>query len=342
MAVEATGRAATSWAGAAGTGGSDRDHDDVRAALGWAMQSGEAEVGLRLGVALRGVLAVGSQFHEGVRWLDDLLGLPAASERTRLASSGADRGRRPVHSRWAREEYLRRAQEAITIYREIGDEPESPMPCGELGVARMSAGHLGGGARRRSVKRETATSAIGDLQKAGECTVALSFVAIVCGRPSEAHVNTWKTPSATFAQLGDPFWSAFTERWVGWLDQREGEEVSAEQRYRSSLMMARTYDILLVVAMGPLRVRRPRARAWSVRTGAVPRGSITQTIRDRIGEAPSPEMVAVGDVRAKALGFVDEGATAESAYQKGRVMDIDEAVAYALDDPAVSPLRTGS
>ncbi len=157
--------------------------------------------------------------------------------------------------------------------------------------------------------------------------MALGFLASLSSRPSESRGHL-EDALATFTQLGDPFWSAFTERWVGWLDQREGEEASAEQRYRSSLKMARTYDIMLVLAMD-LYAFADLALARGQFERALCLAGASQTLRDRIGEAPSLEKAAVGDVRAKALAFVDE-ATADSAYEKGREMDPDEAVAYAL------------
>ena len=94
--AEATTRPASDDAAAATIGDLGHDHDNFRAALGWATESGEAEEGLRLAAALRDYWRLGSHFREGVRWLDDLLALPAASERTQPSSTGTDRGGRSV------------------------------------------------------------------------------------------------------------------------------------------------------------------------------------------------------------------------------------------------------
>ena len=310
----------------AAIGSMDHDHDNFRAALGWALLSGEAEQGLRLAIALREYWRVGSHFREGVRWIDDLLALPAASGRTRLRARALTAAADLSSWMGQTDGYLRRAEDAVAMYREIGDAPGMADALSELGVAQMTAGQFDA-ARATLVEARDRNTALGDRQKAGECTVALGFEASLSGRPDESRGHL-EDALATFMQLGDPFWSAFTERWVGWLDQREGEEASAERRYRSSLAMARTHDIMLVVAMdlyafGDLALARGQYERALCLVGA------SQTLRDRIGDAPSLERAAVGDVEAKARAFVD-ATMADGAYQEGRDMDVDEAVTYAL------------
>ena len=334
--AEATTRPASDDAAAATIGDLGHDHDNFRAALGWATEFGEAEEGLRLAAALRDYWRLGSHFREGVRWLDDLLALPAASERTSLRARALTAAADLSSWMGEAEGYLRRAEEAVSIYRETGDAAGFADALSELGVAQMTAGKFDA-ARATLVEARDRNLAVEDRQKAGECTVALGFVAALSGRPDEARGHL-EDALATFTRLGEPFWSAFAERWIGWLDQQDGEEASAERRYRSSLAIARTHDIALVVAMD-LYAFADLALARGEYERSLRLVGASQTLRDRIGDAPSLEMAAVGDVRAKARVAVDAG-MGDDAYEEGRAMDPDDAVAYALGDPAVFPLRS--
>ncbi|HKP53057.1 MAG TPA: tetratricopeptide repeat protein [Chloroflexia bacterium] len=56
----------------------ERDHDNLRAALQWLLQQGDAETAARLGVALRRFWEVHSHFNEGKVWLKQVLGQPAS------------------------------------------------------------------------------------------------------------------------------------------------------------------------------------------------------------------------------------------------------------------------
>ena len=60
----------------------DAEHDNLRVALGWAVTHRESDVGLRLGGALHWYWFLRSHWSESLRWLDQILALPAATPRT--------------------------------------------------------------------------------------------------------------------------------------------------------------------------------------------------------------------------------------------------------------------
>ena len=215
------------------------------------------------------------------------------------------------------EGYLRRAEEAVSIYRETGDAAGFADALSELGVAQMTAGKFDA-ARATLVEARDRNLAVEDRQKAGECTVALGFVAALSGRPDEARGHL-EDALATFTRLGEPFWSAFAERWIGWLDQQDGEEASAERRYRSSLAIARTHDIALVVAMdlyafADLALARGRVRAVAAPGGSIPdaprpdrRCAVPGDGRSRRCAREGPRCGRCGDGGRRLRGRPDDG-----------------------------------
>lgn len=310
------------------------DHDNFRAALAWVLETRDAELGLRLGAALRYFWRLGGHVAEGLRWLDALLAQPGAADRNalraRAMTAAADM------SGWTGEgkAYLHRAEEALAIYRELDDAQGIPDALEELGAAQLDTGQLDSARANLEEARERNLTN-GNRQGAAECTLLLGMVAAFQRQVGEARAR-WEGALETFTDLQDPYFLAFTERLLGGVDRAEGNFEAAESRFRASLSAARQYHLPIVVAsvlyaMADLALARGQpARALRL-VGAC------DAMRDEIGEAPSGEMAFVGDVRGAASAMMD-AAAAESLYQQGRAMAVDEAVAYALEDEVAEGL----
>jgi predicted ATPase/class 3 adenylate cyclase len=303
------------------------DHDNYRAALRWLLDAGNAELGLRLAVALRDFWRLSFDFVEGVRWLDELLALPAAAARStlraRALTAAADL------SSWMGEvePYLRRAEEAVSIYRELDDELGLPDALEELGVAQLGLGQ-GEAARASLEEARSRNLALGNRQKAGECTLALGMVAMFGQQPDEAR-GPLEEALATFTQLGDPYWTAFAQLILAGVEYSAGDNDTAERWVRVSLASGRDHGLLNLVASGlysmaaVARVRGDAARSLRLVGASV-------AIRERIGDAPAPEMALMGDVRAAAAEGMDADA-ADRFYAEGHAMEQADAIAYALE-----------
>jgi predicted ATPase/class 3 adenylate cyclase len=312
------------------------DHDNFRSALAWVLETRDAELGLRLGAALRYFWRLGGHVAEGLRWLDALLAQPGATDRTalraRAMTAAADM------SGWTGEAkaYLQRAEEAVAIYRELNDAQGIPDALEELGAALMNTGQVDSARANLEEARER-NLAIGNRQRAAESTLLLGMVAAFQRQIGEARTR-WEDAQATFINLQDPYFMAFTERLLGGVDRFEGNFEAAESRFRASLTAARQHHLPIVVAsvlyaMADLAVARGQpARALRL-VGAC------DAMRDEIGEAPSGEMAFVGDVRGAASALMN-AAAAESLYQQGRAMALDDAVGYALEGEATESAVT--
>jgi predicted ATPase/transcriptional regulator with XRE-family HTH domain len=98
-----------------------QEHDNVRAALSWAANSGHVEAGLRLSKALWSFWDEGGHLQEERAWLERLLGAPGtvhpAVRAEGLCSAGFLAWRLGSH-----DVALARYQEALAILCELGDE----------------------------------------------------------------------------------------------------------------------------------------------------------------------------------------------------------------------------
>jgi tetratricopeptide (TPR) repeat protein len=99
----------------------ETEHDNMRAALSWSLESGEAELGLRLGVALLWFWSARGYWSEGVRWLEEALAkgdaAEAATRAGALFSLGIVLGRQ---SDFGRAEACHEG--ALALYEELGDQ----------------------------------------------------------------------------------------------------------------------------------------------------------------------------------------------------------------------------
>jgi non-specific serine/threonine protein kinase len=101
----------------------EREHDNLRAALGWLRARGAAERGLRLAVGVSALWEYAGHFTEGGRWLDELLALGGGAAPGDPAARAQALRRASVLAafRYDLERALTRAEEALALARVTGD-----------------------------------------------------------------------------------------------------------------------------------------------------------------------------------------------------------------------------
>jgi predicted ATPase/DNA-binding CsgD family transcriptional regulator/Tfp pilus assembly protein PilF len=119
--------------------GLEDEHDNFRAALGWALENGEVEIGLRLVGALWLLWMVRSRFTEGQEWLEKVLvrSRDAALALRAKAFTGAG------SLAWAQGNYqqaMRWHQQALALYREVGDKQGIAFALNNLGCVAQYQG----------------------------------------------------------------------------------------------------------------------------------------------------------------------------------------------------------
>ncbi len=253
----------------------DAEHDNFRAALDRLEETGRADWGLRLGVALWRYWEVREHLAEGARRLTDLLALPGAQPRTALRAralfgAGVLTGARGEYA--AAIELLR---ESAAILRELGDERSFAVSLNALAVTAQKQGDLGGARQlfeesvelwrklgdRLAVSR--ASSNLASLVKAqGDFDAARALyeqslaegvaigdragAAVTLGnlgdlarqqRDAQAARAFYDGSLAAFRDLGDPWGTAGALLDLGSLARDEADFAAAHEQYAESLSL---------------------------------------------------------------------------------------------------------
>ena len=118
----------------------EREHDNVRAALGWAQtREGATEQALRLAAAMRHFWDVRGYVAEGRRWLDDLLAQGESVDLNVRANALSAAGHL-ARQNAAYDRALTLHQEALALRRQLGDDAGVASELNNLGVVTSERG----------------------------------------------------------------------------------------------------------------------------------------------------------------------------------------------------------
>jgi predicted ATPase/class 3 adenylate cyclase len=307
------------------------ERDNVRAALAWAFNAQEAQVGLRIAAAVWPVWPR-RDLAEGRAWLERLLATPGSRERNAnraraLASLGAvtlylGEGEAGQAAR----------EEAVAIARELRDARLLAYAIDPLEVALRAAGDLDAA---EAVLAEGVTSA----EEASETAIAASFrgrigfIQVFRGQPDVA-VGPLREAVAALREAGETSKLVWYVASLGTAEVMARDWAAAKRDLRELLAMSRAAEDPMAlgaaitglgfVASGEGHHER-LARLWGVvaRVRREAGGGVLQAIRDRLGDPEGAARKAIGDDAF------------EQRRAEGQAMSVDEGVAYALsgDDP---------
>ena len=301
----------------------DRDLDNLRAALTWTVQVQEEELGLRLAAALGDYWRLASHVREGVRRLTELLSLDAARAPTPLRARAliAMGG---LHG-WITdpERMAAVADEALAIYRDLGDEHGLADATEMVGWAHLQLGHLQA-ARDDLSDAVDRYAALGMPRKAAAAMPGLGIIAQFEGDLVEAR-RMFQAATEDLRNLDDLFMAATTEIMVGGVDLREGNFEAAERRYDAGLSTYLGIDNVMGVSWA----------LYSFADLAVQRGQPEEALRlvgasDHLRggtELPALVTATLGDIGQRAREQL-AGAAADEAYRQGHDLSMEQAVAF--------------
>jgi predicted ATPase len=302
------------------------EHQNARAALEWAITAGEAELGLRLAIALENFWVTRNPF-EGINLFTRLLAeadtaLPAVlrGRALRACAGSAQLAGQP-------EQAQRLYEQSLTIFRALGDDQGIAILTYRLGLLALELGHPG---RARPLLKQSraAFEAIGS--RRGQAQTIGAFGSLAHAEGNTALAATLYQHSATLAgQIGRTWWQARMLTKLADVALADEQYQDVTRWARQALLLARqignrqtiVYALAQLAAAAAAKNDRWRAgRLW----GAIE----ADEARAPIGIWESAREPLASRVLGLATPELERG------LQQGRCFSLDEAVADALEaDP---------
>ncbi len=310
------------------------ERDNLRAALGWAIATGDAEVALRLASSLWMFWRLTGGFSEGRAWLDQVLEMDAAGHEQIRAGAlwgagwiayqqgdlEATRRRGEELTRWARAARLPAAiRNGVTL----------------LGQERLAAADWSGAARHFDEALELARATESGWLLATSC-LNRSVAAQHAGDVTAAR-DLLSEAESLYGEIGDARFIRRARLQLGYLALLEGDIPRGRDLMANGLSTAWELGDLWGIAEQLDGISAAHAAAGDWRGAALTAGA-AEVAWKSIGAGPQPADRRSTD---RWLRPVLEGAGAEGdeALAQGRALTLDDAVAYALGEPA---LRAGA
>jgi predicted ATPase/class 3 adenylate cyclase len=301
------------------------EHENLRAALGWAIQADEGDIGLRIVGAVWRFWHLAGYLSEGRRWARAVLALPSAAGATvarakALAAAGG-------LAYWQNDRPAVRTayEEALAISEELGDE--ASLAEGTYNLA-FAYGLVPTKARSRALFLQSRErfERLGNALGTADSLWAMAMLARLAGDHELARSQAEESVRL-HRQLGDAF---------GLLDAlgelgRAALELGDLETARSSFL--ETLDVLAPIGYRTaVAITLDSLAALENRLGhpvrALRLGGAAEALKESAGGQVPPEFADLPDPRGAARQALGEKRTA-SAWREGRAMSLDEAVSYA-------------
>ncbi len=313
----------------------DADHDNLRAALRWAIDRGEADLAFSLGAHLWWFWYLQSHLAEGREWLDSLLQLEGGNDDDRAAVL---RGAGSLA--YAQRQYdtaLHDIERSLALYRQASNRPREASCLNTIAVILAEKRDYSG-ARRYHEESLAIRRELGDKDGVAVSLSNLGVLAYWEGDYARADA-LWEECIALNRELGDTTSLAIALSNVGSLALGLGQYERAVPPLAEALELSRAIDereILTACLDGLAEVVLWRGDA---RRAAIIHGA-ADALRAAVGHPlrPSDQAdhdAAIGRTRA-ALGSEAFAA----AWAEGQTAGLDEIIGYALRGEGSSPRIT--
>ena len=305
------------------------DHDNLRAALRWSIDSDALDIGMRIASALWRFWYFQGHLAEGRRWLAELLAAPGAKGRT------TERGKALMAigsiAYWQNDFDATGLfyEEGLEIFRELDDRAGIAEALYNLGFIGLIEGDYAM-ARSRYTESRAMRELASDARGVAMTTWGLAMGDLLSGDLDAARALAEES-KRRFREVGD-WYGEFSSEFVLYeIERRLGNWDEVERRILGQLDgAAQQQDILGLAAMletaGNVEIQRGRPRRGLVLAGAA------AALKDSAGGGAPPALVVVPDARELVVGTLPDEDVARE-YERGYAMSLEEAIAFLRKQP---------
>jgi predicted ATPase/class 3 adenylate cyclase len=305
------------------------DHDNYRAALTWAIDADEAELGMRMGYALWRFWHQRGYLREGRQWFERLLALPGARDRTAARARGVTGAAGIAYWQNDYEAAARWYDEAESIYRELDDRPALADAMYNVGSVAALRGDMPRAFAKLGEGEEIGRQ-LGDDAIVGRFLQGEGYLAFMSDDLDRARPPLEE--ALQVAERGDDRMAVGVgHHTVAQVARLQGRLDEAAVHYRQAIRIGHELGDAASLTE-PLQ----GLAAVAIASGDAARGvrllAANAAIRERLGGGPPPEWLRLGDPLKDAQEKLDTD-TYDTAWAAGMAMTVDDAVADALGPP---------
>ncbi len=213
----------------------DAEHDNIRAALTWAIDQGEGETAQQMAWMLSGFWEGRGHLSEGGGWLTRSLAVPGATQSTRATALSI------LATIIRRQGDYRRAidlhDESLVIWRTLDDRPSIAATLTNLGILALEQGDY----ERATALQEEALALFRGLGDPHDLAATLNNLGLVARRQGDLAraQELYAEAYATWRQLGDETRAAMALNNLGVVAYAQGDRDRAGAYYDDALVLWR-------------------------------------------------------------------------------------------------------
>jgi predicted ATPase/class 3 adenylate cyclase len=311
----------------------EREHDNVRSALRWMIDAGDAEGAMRLGAAMWRFWQLRSHLAEGRGWLTEIVAMTSAAEST-LVRGHAVMALGSI-TYWQNDFEATRPlyREALEIFRTLGDERS--VQEGLYNVAFLSLLQKDPATAHALLAESRAMAEqLGDSRPLADTAWGLAMAAIQM-QDWDAATRWGNEAERLYAKLGDMFGRGLARfvfyqvaRYTGRIDEARRIMIATLQEADSRERAAASSALELLAEIELLDEKADRA---------VKLRAASEALREDYGGGSPPPLIDLSDIRKEAGSILDERSVDE-LWEEGRSMSWEEVIAFAMKDAGAERL----
>ncbi len=300
--------------------------DNLRAVLQFCIETRDTETALMLGGCAWRFWHLRAHIAEGLQWLNELLAMPEAQERT-AGRAKALMGAGSL-TYWQNHFEITRGhyEEGLAIYRELDDRPGMAEALFNLGYLAAVDQDYPTSAARHSEARAI-SEALDDRSRQAWAAEGAALASTFSGDQEKARRLATEALEI-FRELED-WYGELNSLFVLFMAARaDGDLDGAREIMRADLEIAQSNRDLTGIA-GALDLFSDVLLDLDSYEDAVRLAGAADRLKEQLGGGAPPTLVGVRDARRHCVGVIDD-ATIAAAWEDGRAMSPEDATAYAL------------